>query len=104
MSKRERKGESMQEQLPVEDGTAHVKEALWAIHVEGPDDVVAMPDEATARRHAKAINELYERFARRPDASPVDGRWDASVIEWPFHAHEHAGELARLKQEGGYQP
>lgn len=67
---------------------------LWAVHVEGPDDVLAMPDAVEAEKQAEQINAAYERFAARPDASELDGRWHAVVIPWPYDAEGHAESLA----------
>jgi hypothetical protein len=69
---------------------------LWAVHVEGPDDVIAAVDRAEADTRAKEINEMYEAFTKRPDADPaVDPRWHASVVEWPYDLADHAEDVAR---------
>lgn len=68
---------------------------LWAVHVEGPDDVIAAVDRAEADAKAKEINDGYEAFKQRPDHRPdVDVRWHANVIEWPYSAAEHHEEVA----------
>ena len=56
---------------------------LWAVHVEGPDDIVAFPDFAAAVEEAKGLN------ARFQDSDPVVL---AKVIEWPFSAASHRKE------------
>lgn len=70
--------------------------ALWAVHVEGPDDVLAAADRADAETHANAINEWYARWSTRPDADPgLDPRVHANVIEWDGTPEDHAADLAR---------
>lgn len=70
---------------------------LWAVHVEGPDDIIACADRAEADERAAGINAAYESFSKRPDASELDGRWHATVIPWPadWPAEDHAEEVAR---------
>ncbi|RKR92840.1 hypothetical protein BDK92_7322 [Micromonospora pisi] len=69
--------------------------ALWAVHVEGPDDVIAAADLAEADRKAAEINAAWEQFTKRPDASELDPRWHAVVVEWPSSADDHTEEVAR---------
>ncbi len=52
---------------------------LWAVHVEGPDDVIACIDKDAAGATAHALNEIIERVS-----SPMSPRCVASVIEWPY--------------------
>lgn len=67
---------------------------LWAMHVAGPDDVVPMPDRATADTRAAEVNALAEWLRSRPTASPDDPHLSASVIEWDGTAAAHAKILA----------
>lgn len=67
---------------------------LWAIHVEGPDDIVAMPDRATAEAKAAEVNAIAEMLRNRPTASELDPHLSAAVIEWPGTAVEHTADLA----------
>jgi hypothetical protein len=68
---------------------------LWAVHVEGPDDVIAAADRAEANTKAAEINQAWEEFRQRPDASENDPRWRAVVVPWTYGAAEHAEEIAR---------
>jgi hypothetical protein len=68
---------------------------LWAVHVEGPDDVLAAVDRAEADTKAAEINAAYEAFTKRPDASEHDAPWRATVVPWPFSAAGHAAAVAR---------
>jgi hypothetical protein len=68
---------------------------LWAVHVQGPDDVLAMEDKPAAERRAAEINEWFERWSQRPEADPgLDPRIHAEVIAWPHSAEGHAEALA----------
>lgn len=62
---------------------------LWCVHVQGPDDVHAMPSRAAALERA---NELNECFGRHPyeDGDPI---MRAVVIEWPHAADLHVTAL-----------
>jgi hypothetical protein len=81
-----------------------MSDTLWAVHVEGPDDILAMPDRATADIKADEINGIAQMLRNRPDASPNDPRISAKVIEWDGTAEEHAEYLAELVADGEYLP
>jgi hypothetical protein len=69
---------------------------LWAVHVQGPDDVIAAAGKAEAERHAQGINDWYERRSKEPDFDPVTfPRIRAEVIEYPYSRESHAREVAR---------
>ncbi len=57
---------------------------LWAIHVEGSDDIVACADYAAAVEEAEALN------LKLKDSDPAV---IAKVIEWPFSGESHRREL-----------
>lgn len=69
---------------------------LWAVHVQGPDDIFAMPSRAAADAYAADVNAAYEQFKARPDASKYDASWHAEVIAWDGTPAEHAEEVTRL--------
>jgi hypothetical protein len=75
---------------------------LWAMHVLGPDDIVAMPDRATAEAKAAEVNAIAEMLRRRPTAWDLDPHLSAAVIEWTGTAAEHAADLAENGTE--YSP
>ena len=78
---------------------------FWALHINGPDDVIAMPDKATAEAKAKEFNELAERHRNRPDARPdVEPHMSAEVMEWEWSPEEHDEALADVIAEGEYLP
>jgi hypothetical protein len=73
---------------------------LWAVHVEGPDDMLAMPDRSFAESYAQTINALYERFTQRPDHDAyLDPRWHGVVVPWPYSAESHAESLTEQAEE-----
>ncbi len=75
-------------------------EPLWAVHVEGPDDIHAATDRASADQLAAGYNAAYEQFAKRPDANAEhDAHWNAVVIPWPYSAEAHADSLVRQAAE-----
>lgn len=77
---------------------------LWAVHVQGPDDILAAADRTDADRKASEINEVAEQIANRPDASPDDPRLHAVVVPWDGTAEEHAEALAEQQKAGVYTP
>jgi hypothetical protein len=69
---------------------------LWAVHVQGPDDIIATVDRVEAERHTAAINDWYKRQTKRPDFDPETfPRVRAEVIEWPHSRNGHAEDVAR---------
>ena len=69
---------------------------LWAVHVQGPDDLIAAVDRAEAERHAKDINDWFEAETKRPDYNPETWpRIHAEVVEWRSDRAGHAADLAR---------
>jgi hypothetical protein len=68
---------------------------LWALHVQGPDDIVAEPDRGSAERNAAQLNDWYESVTKRDDYDPeMFPRVHAEVIEWPFSPQAHVDALA----------
>lgn len=75
-------------------GDVEPDETLWAMHVMGPDDIIAMPDRETAQERADEVNAIVAQLKTRPGASDLDPGISAAVIEWPGTPQEHADELA----------
>ena len=76
-------------------------EPLWAVHVAGPDDVLAMASREAAETFAAGVNEVARRLSARPDADPdLDPHLSARVVEWDGTAADHAAALAGLDSEG----
>jgi len=68
---------------------------LWCIHVEGPDDMIAMPSKETAERDAEIMNNGWRG---RRDPSPNDPGFNAVAVEWPYSAEQHAEDMSRSRQ------
>jgi hypothetical protein len=66
------------------------KEVLYAIHMQGPDDVIAAPSKAAAEAVVKNFNQYWEdhKHERQHDVRVL-----AVVIEWPHGATEHAKDV-----------
>lgn len=76
--------------------------AYWAVHVQGPDDMLAAADRTDADRMASEINQVAQQIASRPNASPLDPKLHAVVVPWEHSADAHADALARRTADGGY--
>lgn len=73
---------------------------LWAVHVQGPDDIVAEESRESADRNAAALNQWYENRTKDPDFDPrTFPRIHAEVIEWPYERDAHADALARQTED-----
>ncbi|XUW92399.1 hypothetical protein OH764_21540 [Burkholderia sp. M6-3] len=66
-----------------------MSEQLWCVHIEGPDDFIAMASREAAQREASAINEYVERSGQAQGAA----RARAVAMEWPFPPEGHARAL-----------
>jgi hypothetical protein len=56
---------------------------MWAVHVQGPDDLHACPDRDVADALALLLNNQFQR-----DASPGCPLMVATVTEWPYGYEE----------------
>jgi hypothetical protein len=73
---------------------------LWAIHVQGPDDIIAAADKASAEQRAKAINDWYAARTQEPDFDPrTYPRIHAAVIAWPYAGEAHAEALREQEED-----
>ena len=72
---------------------------LWCVHLIGPDDVIAYPDQQSAEREATLINEALERraVAHKGNANWPTPRAVAKI--WPWSAEAHAADLAENIRE-----
>jgi Lar family restriction alleviation protein len=52
---------------------------MWAVHVQGPDDLHACPDRKTADALALVLNQQFMRHQKPDDPIMV-----ATVTEWPY--------------------
>lgn len=68
-------------------------QALWCVHIHGPDSLIAQPDLETAERRAKEWGAMFrDIMANNP--SPYDPLLRAVVIRWPGTAETHAEDIA----------
>lgn len=87
----------MEEDKPCRSRGASGNEQLWAVHVQGPDDMIAMTSRATAEQHAAEINTLYEaQSLGREGALP---RMSAIVVPSPWPALEHWRHCAETQEQ-----
>jgi hypothetical protein len=71
---------------------------LWAVHIAGPDDLIAATDRADASAIAVAINTATGALLGTT-ASPLDPPIRATVVAWPWSPQRHAAALTRNNQE-----
>lgn len=77
------------------DRPAAVAPSLWAVHVEGPDDLQAAPSKEAAD---KAVAMLNAHFTTR---GPQDVLCKARAITWPHDAEAHVEDLASWPEFAG---
>ncbi len=62
---------------------------LWALHIEGPDDIYAMPSKEAAENHARILNDYFNDPRR-------EGYFflrQAFAVHWPYSAEAHAEDM-----------
>jgi hypothetical protein len=71
------------------------KQKMWAVQVNGPDDVHACADREVADALALVLNRQIQRHGPMPGSPAVV----AEVIEWPYgyEAWKASSELLRLE-------
>ena len=67
---------------------------MWAVHVQGPDDIHACPDREVADALALVLNRQFAGYT-----DPIDPPMKAEVIEWPYDYESWASEKGQLKFE-----
>lgn len=70
--------------MPIED-------KLWCVHVQGPDSLIAQPDEVTARRRADEWNAAIQSIVSKNTYEPAVR---CVATQWPYTAAQHAEDLA----------
>lgn len=61
---------------------------LWALLIEGPDDLYAMPSRKNAEVHASILRPHFERMAAGKGITLIP-----KVIPWPHSAEAHAANM-----------
>lgn len=67
-------------------------EKLWCIHIPGPDDLCAAPDQQTAQKMADKHNAAMREYIEKNKLSWGMEMITAEVIEWPHDADESHAE------------
>ena len=65
--------------------------ALWAIHIQGPDDLFAMPSKEAAESHAEILNKEFK--ARKIEGGENYPTINVAVIPWNGSAESHANNM-----------
>lgn len=65
---------------------------LYAVHVQGPDDIIAAPSKREAEVLADKLNAFFAEIAQK--SGPAAPTIEAVVTEWPGGAMSHAVALA----------
>lgn len=65
-------------------------ETLWAVHIQGSDDIVPQPTREAANKVKAQLDAYDESNAHRKDFPKAS----AVVVEWPYAREEHARHLA----------
>ncbi|CAH2910831.1 MAG: hypothetical protein CPSOU_1859 [uncultured Paraburkholderia sp.] len=63
----------------------------YAVHIQGPDDIIAAPGKREAEVLAEKLNSFFESLKSGPAAPTIE----AVVIKWPFAPTSHAEELVK---------
>lgn len=75
-------------------------EPLWAVHVQGPDDVIAATCKEAAERYAQGLNDWYQARTQEPDFDPETfPRVHAEVVPWPYGRQAHTEALREQAEE-----
>lgn len=64
-------------------------EQLWALHVEGPDDMHAAPSKEIAERTRAKMQAYWDQLPHHP----VDPILKFKVVPWPYSRESHATSL-----------
>jgi hypothetical protein len=65
---------------------------LYAVHVQGPDDIIAAPSKREAEVLAEKLNAFFVEMAQK--SGPASPLIEAVVITWPYAPSSHATLLA----------
>lgn len=68
---------------------------LWAVNIQGPDDLIAQPSRLAALELAAAMNTTFGRVGHH-EFDPI---MRALVVEWPYTPDSHAAALAAATKE-----
>jgi hypothetical protein len=66
---------------------------LYAVHILGPDDIIATPGKREAEVLAEKLNAFFAEVSQK--SGPAAPTIEAVVCTWPFAPKSHAEELAK---------
>ena len=66
---------------------------LWAVHVQGPDDVIACVDRESADSLALELNKIIKQVSSSRFPNCV-----CTVIEWPYGMNKWVADLEKAQQ------
>ena len=69
------------------------QDQMWAVHVQGPDDMHACPDREVADALALLLNRQFQRY------SGDDPQMKAEVVPWPYGYEAWKAESEQLRFE-----
>lgn len=73
---------------------------LWALHVEGPDDLYAAPSQEAAEKRAVEFNAWWTaRRAAGETRSEFAPTVNAVAVPWPYTPEAHAEDLPDWEEE-----
>ena len=65
------------------------KQGLYAIHISGPDSILAVESLEVAEQKKAELN---ESFSTLPD-SEFCPKFEANIVDWPYERESHAGAV-----------
>lgn len=66
---------------------------LWAVSIQGPDDIIASADHLSAVKIANTFNRFWQQMKEKAPQRLHDPRMWAVPVEWPYTAESHAESL-----------
>lgn len=66
---------------------------LYAVHIQGPDEIIATPGKREAEVLAEKLNKYFAEMNQK--FGPAAPTIEAVVIAWPHEAEEHANDIAQ---------
>jgi hypothetical protein len=64
---------------------------LYAVHVQGPDDIIAAPSKREAEVLAEKLNAFFAEVAQK--SGPAAPIIEAVVITWPYGKEGHEAQI-----------
>lgn len=65
---------------------------LYAVHIQGPDEIIATPGKREAEVLAEKLNAFFAEITQK--SGPAAPTIEAVVVPWPYRQSSHADDLA----------